>query len=169
MRKIWLLLVVSIFLFYTAAYYPLFFLRRAEIKHEIKKIMLATNQFDTLSFSPSAFHSKRRNEKGKEFIKEGKMYDVANTIQKNDSIIQITVIEDKEEDNLYRTLRNNTQNSDANSFYQIIKLLTGTIFIIQNQNFFIFIPAGEIEFLLSNIKPSKTFEEVPSPPPRCII
>lgn len=169
MRKFWLLLIIGVFLIYNVVNYPLFFLRRAEIKHEMKELMLATNQFDTLSFSLPAFRSIHWIKKGKEFIREGKMYDVVSLTWANDSIIQIAVVEDIEETNLHQWLRNHTENASSNSLTLKLKLLLNANFILQNRIFPIFIPEEEITFVLLSITLSETFEEVLSPPPRYFI
>lgn len=170
MKKPVAFLLLMVFLFQAGIYYPLFFLRRAEIKKQVRSMILnespqAWQQAIVFIFIRQEWEQIHWLEKDREFCHEGRMFDVISIRKESPDRIRVLALEDNREMALYRELGQK---------HEIGKSYTGRTNLGNLSSFFenpevaklnSILLTGEIIFGFRETESSGPFSEVPAPPP----
>lgn len=114
----WLLLLVI--LFHMGLFYPLFFFRKTEIKREVRNRIMQgdgqqfLNKAIVLVLSCKEFNNLQWVEKNREFILNGRMFDII-SIQTDLHGIRIVALEDGKEWALFQALKKREDNRSSKS------------------------------------------------------
>jgi hypothetical protein len=173
MRKYKACFLLIIILFHMGIFYPLFFLRKAEIKREVRHRILQGSQPQLLQeavvliLSPLEFERLQWIEKGHEFLLHGKMFDIISVQKPLQGKIRILALEDGKEIALYQALKQR-QDAIGGRMGLINLAMQLSLYFIPAAIRITPLPAKYLVFSGYRICPPLPFEPgVPSPPPWC--
>jgi hypothetical protein len=130
-KKIFVIILISIFIFNLAGYWGVFFSMKFRIKKEIRSLInskIPENKLCEIIISLKSYNSKTSEitwiEKNKEFLYKNCMYDIVTSKIKNDNIY-FYCINDKKESELFASLyqfveKNITDNFNHNKNLQFL-------------------------------------------------
>ena len=170
LKKLFSILLLSCLLFNTAGYHLIFYIRQAEIKAEMKRSLLHSDnkEVDLLVFS---LNDKKNIEKlewedDDEFELNGEMYDVIEKKTQNGKLI-IRCINDKRETELIKNYEKiNKEGNSKNRTALLLKLLDNTSASPVTIELFIknILKPAKVSFC--SIAISSCYHDVLTPPPR---
>lgn len=173
MRKVTIVLLLSIFLFNTAGYIVTFKILQYQVKKEVKtkiKQSLNTSQLTIITIDKKQLKSIIWEEKDSEFYYCEELYDVVRVIEDSSSVIYYCINDKKEEalfedldahiDRYVRTSDSLKNRAEKKLNNQIIKLyFTDSVFFIPDFNY------SSIVSYYSHLLYTPAFIKINSPPP----
>ncbi|MFI5134771.1 MAG: hypothetical protein ACHQD9_02855 [Chitinophagales bacterium] len=168
MKKFLTIASAFIFLFGAAGYYLAFTAADQDAKKEMAALTQTSSRSRNavqLSFSKEQMQHELRFTGTKEFIYEGKHYDVISIAEENGKII-FSCLSDDRETNLFSWFKNNLdhQNSNSASGKTSFKPLTLDWFF-EAEHFEFHSAVSETRSSETNILPLQVQAEIPTPPP----
>ncbi len=176
MRKVTIVLLLSVFLFNTAGYIVTFKILQYQVKKEIKtkiKQHLNASQLTTITIGKKQLKSIIWAEKDREFYYCDELYDIIRVIE-DSSTVTYYCINDKKEEALFENLdahidryvrtsdsfKNRTEKKLSN---QIVKLyFTDSVFFVPDFNY------SSVIFYYIHLVYTPAFIKINSPPPEII-
>lgn len=171
MKKYGAWLLLMIILFHMGFFYPLFFLRKAEIKREVRARILGgdgqllSKEATVMVLSEMAFKDLQWLEKEREFIFNGRLYDVISIQRDFQGKIRLVALEDGKEQALYQSLKKRHETGASRSS-QVNLELQFSLYCLLIHSIHQHIPCKNV--ILNGFKENSLilFEPgVPSPPP----
>ena len=171
MKKFSAWLLLMIILFHMGLFYPVFFLYKAEIKREVRARILGgdgqllSKEATVMVLSEKAFKDLQWLEKEREFIFNGRLYDVISIQRDLQGKIKIVALEDGKEQALYQALKKRNE-AGASRSGQVNLGLQFSLYCLPVHSIYQYIPYRII--ILNGFQENSLilFEPgVPSPPP----
>lgn len=172
MKKISACFLLVVILFQAGIYYPIFFLRKAAIRQQVRSVILNDPQLihraTTFVFTQAEWEQIQWFENEREFWHNAQMFDVICIRKETPDRIEVVALEDGREMALYREL----------GYKQDMGKSRGTLTNIGNLNLFFENPgiitpdrltlSRVLQYGYLESATPVSFLEVPAPPPWCV-
>lgn len=172
MKKVVAYFFLTLISFHAGLIYPLFFYRKAVVKNEIRKLILQANDAKTIEgitvliLKQSVFNNLKWFEEGREFMWEGKMFDIIETQADFQGLVKVVALEDGKEMALFQILKKkqedrNSRSGEGNSWVPIF------LYCLPHDLVLNLVPCESVILNITAEKSWVSFEPgVPAPPPQ---